>query len=968
MMSERKQHECPFVGPRALREGERIFGRDREARQLFQMLVARRIALLHSPSGAGKTSLVQAGLIPQLRADSFHVLPVAHINKPLPGHAQDDGYNRYRHSLLVSIEEQQDAQFHDDLLGVSIPDYLASQQGDDEAPELMALIIDQFEQVLTLDPTDTAAKQAFFMELGRALRNRRLWALFVIREDYLGALEPYARALPTHLAHTYRLDLLDHESASLAIREPAAANGVDFTAEAVEYLVDDLRQIQVQNPDGSIVAQKGPYVEPVQLQVICRRLWKKLPAGKSEITKEDVARLGDVDQALAGYYADCISEVVSHPETEISERAIRQWIQNNLISRDAVRLPVLMGADKTEGLDNSIIRMLQDAHLLRSDQRAGLTWFELAHDRLVKPVRKDNHAWFKAHLSLLQRQSERWQNEDRAEYLLLRQEELADAKAWAEQNDDQLSDIDRAFLEASLGEQARRRQERADREEKLRLAQKLAEQQREQAEIERQKAVIKAELERRNRQRTILASIVIVLVILGIALEGTRRARVAEAEAEATWQSVLETQLNKLTAQRVLDSAAAQATSEQSMVRLYTIDESSLAVADAAATATAVAANADATLAAINATAQVDAPESTATAAAAALTSANATATFTATEPTSTPELLTTVVEVPVEEEAPAPPPISSTRQNQIAFVSDLGNGGDSLYVADVSAGKTITGVKRISESDGYDWWPTWCNEATILFERGDDPWNTQRMRIMQVRLYGDDSSRVTEPTIVGMPPDSVMNGSPSCAPQASRLAFSSRALGAASNDFRIYTTFRGRPTLLGNDGYSLGGHVSWSPDGEEIVFMHYNRDDSRFHIYHVRLEQPNNFNDLSGDIEANCKYPAWSPISDRIAFACSTGSGEDREWSLHVLSLEDGAPVQSAVVNNLHSGSELDDARQVVRHAITPTWSPDGQWIAYSSDKDGDWDIYLYALDGGESINLTGDMASDEFHPRWGP
>lgn len=969
-MSERNRRACPYVGPRALREGERIFGRAREERQLFQLLVARRIALLHSPSGAGKTSLVQAGLLPKLRADGFHVLPVARLNKPLPGQVvQDERYNRYRHSLLLSIEEQQEAQPDDDLLGVSISDYLAARHGDNEEPVLLALIIDQFEQVLTLDPTDAQAKEAFFRDLGRALRNPRLWTLFVIREDYLGALEPYARAIPTHLAHTYRLDLLNHEAASEAIREPAAERKVTFTDEAVEYLVDDLRQIQVQKPDGAIVEQPGLYVEPVQLQVICRRLWKRLPASKAEITVEDVKRAGDVDRALAGYYADCIGEVLNHPDTNSDERTIRQWVQSNLISRDGVRLPVLMGSGKTEGLDNDVLRRLQDAHLLRADQRAGLTWYELAHDRLVKPIRKDNHTWFKVNLRLLQRQSERWQNEDRADYLLLHGEELAGEEEWAAQHEDELTDLDRAFLDASLNERSRRRQERAAQEEKWRLAQKLADEQRERAETERQKAIIKAELERRNRQRTILSSIVIVLLILSIALEVTRRARVAEAEAEAKSQTVLEGQLERSKAEEELNNAASQATAEQSMVRLYTIDESSLAVTDAAASATAVSASADATLAAINATAQVDAPETTATAAAEALMMANAAATIAATEPTATPTPEEIAAEEgPPTEEATPSPRILSERLDQLAFVSDRGDEGDSLYLAGVTASQTITNLARISVTDGYDWWPTWCNEATILFERGDDPWNTQRMQIMQVRLYADGRSAVTEPTIVDIPTNLVMSGSPSCAPQASRLAFSGRPRGAASNDFGIYTTFRGRPSRLGSDGYSLGGHVGWSPDGEEVVFMHYRRDDGRFHIYHLNLDRPNEFNDLTADMDANCKYPAWSPVSNQIAFACSTGSGEDRQWSLHVLSLEDGSPAQSAVVSGLHTGSELDEARQVVRHAITPSWSPDGQWIAYSSDRDGDWDIYLYPLDGGESINLTADLESDEFHPRWGP
>ena len=56
----------PFVGPRPIRQGEALYGRDVEVRELYHRLQARRIVVLHSPSGAGKSSLVQAGLIPQL--------------------------------------------------------------------------------------------------------------------------------------------------------------------------------------------------------------------------------------------------------------------------------------------------------------------------------------------------------------------------------------------------------------------------------------------------------------------------------------------------------------------------------------------------------------------------------------------------------------------------------------------------------------------------------------------------------------------------------------------------------------------------------------------------------------------------------------------------------------------------------------------------------------------------------------
>jgi len=56
----------PFVGPRPIDTGQKIFGRDREIEQLYYLLSGERIVLLHSPSGAGKSSLIQAGLLPRL--------------------------------------------------------------------------------------------------------------------------------------------------------------------------------------------------------------------------------------------------------------------------------------------------------------------------------------------------------------------------------------------------------------------------------------------------------------------------------------------------------------------------------------------------------------------------------------------------------------------------------------------------------------------------------------------------------------------------------------------------------------------------------------------------------------------------------------------------------------------------------------------------------------------------------------
>src|SRR5215207_6761348 len=94
----------PFVGPRPFLPGEPLFGRDREIRALRNLLVAERIVVLYSPSGAGKTSLVQAGLIPTMQESDFHVLPVIRVNQP-PREGNGRSPNRYLESALRSLEQ-----------------------------------------------------------------------------------------------------------------------------------------------------------------------------------------------------------------------------------------------------------------------------------------------------------------------------------------------------------------------------------------------------------------------------------------------------------------------------------------------------------------------------------------------------------------------------------------------------------------------------------------------------------------------------------------------------------------------------------------------------------------------------------------------------------------------------------------------------------------------------------------------
>src|SRR5580765_3945249 len=77
----------PYVGPRSFRKDQRefFFGRDEEADELVSVITAHSAVLLYSQSGAGKTSLLNAKLIPKLEEEeTFHVLPPMRVQGQLP--------------------------------------------------------------------------------------------------------------------------------------------------------------------------------------------------------------------------------------------------------------------------------------------------------------------------------------------------------------------------------------------------------------------------------------------------------------------------------------------------------------------------------------------------------------------------------------------------------------------------------------------------------------------------------------------------------------------------------------------------------------------------------------------------------------------------------------------------------------------------------------------------------------------
>ncbi len=452
----------PYLGPRPYERADRqhFYGRSRETRDLLALILSERAVLFYAPSGAGKTSLLNAQIIPALENEGFNVFPTARVGGDLPPTVDPATVsNSFVFNALMTLAGGETPP--ECLCGQTLSSFLLEHSetnvGEDffmsSRPPLV--IFDQFEELFTTHQEQGTAVRDFFQQVAAALEALpELGVVFVLHEDHVAALDPHTILFPNRLRARFRMERLDVDGAREAIRRPAEAAGCPFAPGVAEQLVDDLRQVKPQRPLGAAASWGtaegsflGPYVEPVHLQVVCHRLWESLPAQSGRVIQwEDIRRYGSLDRALTEFYEGVLEQV--QRETQVSERRLRRWFGDQLITPLKTRSAVLHGPEETAGLPNTVVRALERHHLIRADVRAGGRWYELVHDRLVDPILQSNQEWDTVRQTPLRTAARQW-SETHNSKLLYRDQALEEALAWATANPDDVEPYEQEFLETA---------------------------------------------------------------------------------------------------------------------------------------------------------------------------------------------------------------------------------------------------------------------------------------------------------------------------------------------------------------------------------------------------------------------------------------------------------------------------------------------------------------------------------------
>jgi WD40 repeat protein/Flp pilus assembly protein TadD len=369
----------PYKGLLAYRLGdaELFYGRDRAISELLTHLQRNRLTILHAESGAGKSSLLQAGIANRLLGQGH--LPV--YLRP---------YNQSP-SLVVKRAFLPNLSGTPDLADAPLRDFLRRVTRVLGPEATLYLILDQFEEVFTL--LHDAARRSFVEELAECLEDEGLNARWVLalRTEYFGYLASFRPRIRNPFENDYRLNRLTPIEAKTVIIEPAARQEVGFEPELVETLLSDLR-----DPDTGEVA-------PPQIQLVCSALYNVLHDERrqkydSYLAPTFTLQMYDEEGRAEGILRNHLNRVLRRTLGPQEREAARQLLialvssDQRRIRRTKSDLAVTLATYLTAAMSlDALLEQLVESRLLNveEDEQRDEPVFELAHDYLLTEIKID---------------------------------------------------------------------------------------------------------------------------------------------------------------------------------------------------------------------------------------------------------------------------------------------------------------------------------------------------------------------------------------------------------------------------------------------------------------------------------------------------------------------------------------------------------------------------------------------------
>ncbi|MGH3571639.1 MAG: helix-turn-helix domain-containing protein [Pseudonocardiaceae bacterium] len=472
---------CPYPGlaPFGREEARWFFGRAPVTADLVRRLDERLggggpLAVV-APSGAGKSSLLAAGLIPALARGALPgsgdwlivtTTPSAH---PLS-------------TLATRIAERSGTDPATAAAAARHPDrfaaFLADAATDGENRETpsstrIVLIVDQFEEIFT-ECREGTERHAFIAALSAAAQSETTLVVLGVRADFYGSCLAYP-ALLTALQAPVALGPMSVQQLREIITGPARAEDLHVEPGLVELL---LRDLGITDDPGTEAASYDPGALPLLAHAL-RATWQ-LRSDRT-LTVAGYQRAGGIRQALAST-AERAYARLNPAEQRLAQQVLLRLVNVRDHGSDTRhRLPrtrLIESLPAPAETIEKVLEVLGRARLvtLGADREAGV---EITHEALLQAWPRlagwisADRAGLRTHQKLSEA-ADAWEQAGRDPSGLYRGTRLAVARTWATTpgRNDQLSALEDAYLSASIDQE--RREQQAEWRRTRRLRQLLA--------------------------------------------------------------------------------------------------------------------------------------------------------------------------------------------------------------------------------------------------------------------------------------------------------------------------------------------------------------------------------------------------------------------------------------------------------------------------------------------------------------
>ena len=291
------------------------------------------------------------------------------------------------------------------------------------------------------------------------------------------------------------------------------------------------------------------------------------------------------------------------------------------------------------------------------------------------------------------------------------------------------------------------------------------------------------------------------------------------------------------------------------------------------------------------------------------------------------------------------------------------------------------------------DWVMGWTPDGKILVRMNRVPWSNRMGRYFVVDPKGGLEKPLALPE----------GGSASLSADGRKIAYTpvdrefrtwKRTRGGRAQDVWIYDFDANRSERLTNDP-ATDNFPMWS--GETVYFTSDRERTLNIYAYDLRTKAVRKVTTFG---EYDVLWPSLGPggivfmnggylyrldlatekaerIPITLSAAIDTLAPQFKDVAPGVLGRLDLSPTAQRVVVDGRGEIFTVPAKEGAPRNLTetpgvrelsPTWSPDGQWIAYLSDATGEYEIYVRPQGGGEARRLTSDGGGWKLEPAWSP